>query len=76
MEHRIALDRAVVAEELAIRPFRLDMAALVEIALQHPFGVGRHADVVGDAFDHRQRRVAQLATRPSSSTGNRIVPAT
>ena len=29
------------------------------IAFQHPFGVGRHAHVVGHAFHHRQRRAAQ-----------------
>ena len=59
MEHRVALDRAVVAEEFAVRPFRLAMALLVEIALDDVFGVGRHADVVGDALDHGERRIAQ-----------------
>ena len=59
VKHRVALDRAVIAEELAVGPLRLDMAARIEIALQHPFGIGRHADVVGHALDHRQRRVAQ-----------------
>ena len=39
------------------------MAPLVEIALEDVFGVGRHADVVGDAFHHRQRRVAQASRR-------------
>ena len=60
----LRLDAAVVAEELAVGPFRLDVAALVEIAFEHPFGVGRHAHVVGHAFDDRQRRGAQRGDQP------------
>ena len=59
VEDGIALERTVVAEEFAVRPFRLDMAALVEIAFEDHLGVGRHHDVIGDAFDDRQRRIAQ-----------------
>ena len=40
------------------------MAAGVDMAFEHPFGVGRHAHVVGDAFDHRQRRLAQQRNEP------------
>ena len=59
VEHRVLLHRAVVAEELAVGAFGLDVAARVEIALEHHLGVGRHADVVGHALDHGERRVAQ-----------------
>jgi len=60
VEDGIELHPAVIAEIFAVRPFVLDIAARIEIALDDEFGVGRHADIVGDAFDHRQRRVAQL----------------
>ncbi len=40
------------------------MAARVEIAFQHPLGIGRHPDVVGHAFHHRQRGVAQRSHQP------------
>jgi hypothetical protein len=59
VKDRIALERAVVAEKLAVRSFRLDVPARVERALEHPFRVRRHADVVGHALDNGQRRVAQ-----------------
>ncbi len=76
VEHRVALDAAVVAEEFAVRAFGLDIAALVEIALDDVLGVGRHADVVGDAFHDRQRRVAQRwrrgrARRPARASSRR-----
>ena len=64
VEHRVALQCAVISQELAIGAFRLHVSAGVEIALQHPFGIGRHADVVGHAFHHRQRRVAQRGDEP------------
>ena len=59
VKHRVHVDRAVVAHVFAERPFRLDVAALVEIALERHLGVGRHQDVVGEAFDHRRRLAAQ-----------------
>ena len=37
------------------------MAGRIEIALDDIFGVGRHVDVVGDAFDHRHRLAAHGA---------------
>ena len=59
MKHRVHVDRAVVAHVFAERPFRLDIAALVEIALEGHLGVGRHQDVVGEALDDRRRLAAQ-----------------
>ena len=59
MKHRVHVDRAVVAHVFAERPFRLDIAALVEIALERHLGVGRHQDVVGEAFDDRRRLAAE-----------------
>ena len=50
---------AVIAHVFAERPFRLDIAALVEIALERHLGVGRHQDVVGEALDHRRRLAAE-----------------
>ncbi len=61
MEHRVVLQEAVVADIFAIRTFRLDEPALVQIALEHQFGIGRHAHVIGHAFHHRQRRTAYCA---------------
>ncbi|MEK9662785.1 MAG: hypothetical protein VW644_13835, partial [Alphaproteobacteria bacterium] len=60
MEHRILLHDTVIAGELAERAFVLNMAALVEIALKHDFGVRRYQQVVGDAFDQRQGCAAQI----------------
>ncbi len=60
MEHRVHVDRAVIAHVFAVRPFRLDVAALVEITLERHFGVGRHQNIVGEALDHRRRRGAEL----------------
>ena len=59
MKHRVHVDRAVIAHVFAERPFRLDIAALVEIALERHLGVGRHQDIVGEAFDHRRRLAAE-----------------
>ena len=61
VEHRVHVDRAVVAHVFAERPFRLHVAALVEIALEHHLGVGRHQDVVGEALHHRRGLAAQRA---------------
>jgi hypothetical protein len=58
MEDRVALERAVIAEKLAVGAFRLDVAARVEVAFQHPLRVGGDADIIADAFHHRERRVA------------------
>jgi hypothetical protein len=41
-EHRVHVNGTVVAHVFAERPFRLDVAALVEIALESHLGVGRH----------------------------------
>ena len=54
VKHRVHVDRAVVAHVFAERAFRLDIAALVEIALERHLGVGRHQDVVGQALDDRR----------------------
>ena len=59
VEHRVHVDGAVIAHVFAERPFRLDIAALVEIALERHLGVGRHQDVVGQAFHHRRRLAAE-----------------
>ena len=59
MKHRVHVDRAVIAHVFAERPFRLHVAALVEIALENHLGVGRHQDVVGQALDHRRRFAAE-----------------
>ena len=64
MEDRVAFERAVIAEKLAVGAFRLHMAARIKVALQHPFGVGGDADIVADAFHHRERRVAQRRHQP------------
>ncbi len=59
MKHRIHVDRSVVAHVFAERSFRLDVAALVEIALERHLCVGRHQYVVGEAFDDRRRLAAE-----------------
>ena len=59
VEHRIALERAVVAEELAVRALPAPRGRARRNSLRAHLGVGRHADVVGDALDDRQRRIAQ-----------------
>ena len=59
MEHRVHVDGAVIAHIFAERPFRLDIAALVEIALERHLGVGRNENVVGEAFHHRRRLGAE-----------------
>src|ERR1700674_3751672 len=56
MEDGVALERAVITEELTVRPFRLDVTAGVEIAFEHHLGIRRYPDVIGDAFHHRERR--------------------
>ena len=61
VEHRIALEQAVVADVLAVRPFRLDQPPLVDVAFEHQLGIGGHLDVDGHAFDHRHRRAARGA---------------
>ena len=76
VEHRVHVDGAVIAHVLAIGPFRLDIAALVEIALERHLGVGRHQDVVGEAFDDGAGSPRKVATSDSSSPGWRIVAAT
>ena len=43
-----------------IRPFRLDVTALVEIAFERHLGIGRHQNIVGQALDHRRRLGAEL----------------
>ena len=53
------MDRAVITHVFAVRAFRLDVAALVEIALERHLGVGRHENVVGEALDHRRRLAAE-----------------
>ncbi len=55
----ILLHAAVVTQEFPERPFAFDMAARIEIAFDDVFGIGRHADVTGDAFHHVKRRAAQ-----------------
>ena len=70
MEDGIALEGAVIAQKLAKGTLGLHMAALVQIALDHIFGVGGHADVVGHAFDHRQRRGAQGRHKPQLIHGH------
>ncbi len=59
MEYGILLHSAVVAEELAIGTLGLDVAALIQVALQHPLRVRGHAYVATDAPHHRERRIAQ-----------------
>ena len=59
MEHRVHMDRTVVAHVLAVGPFRLHIAALIEIAFQRHLGVGRHQDVVGETFDDGSRLAAK-----------------
>ena len=54
------MDGAVIAHVFAIRPFRLDVAALVQIAFERHLGVGRHQNVVGETFHHRRRLAAEI----------------
>ncbi len=61
VEHRVALEQPVVADVFAVGALGLDQAALVEIALEHDLGVGRHPHVDGDAFHDRHRRAAHRA---------------
>jgi len=58
MEYRIAFEQAVIADVFAVRSLGFDQPALVDIAFEHQFGVGRNADIDGDAFHHRHRRAA------------------
>src|SRR5262249_11584859 len=58
MEYRIAFEQAVIADVFAVRPLGFDQPALVDIAFEHEFGVGRNADIDGDAFHDRHRRAA------------------
>ena len=51
---------AVVLRELAERTFHLAHLRQ-EAAFDHHLGVGRHADLAGDAFHHRQRPALQRA---------------
>src|SRR6266702_1327985 len=64
MEHGILLHAPVVTEELAVGAFGLDVAALVEIAFQHPLRVRGNANVVTDALHHRERGIAQARDEP------------
>ena len=59
MEHRVHVDRAVVAHVFAERSFRLNIAALVEVAFERHLGVGGHPDVVDKALDHRRALAAE-----------------
>ncbi len=59
MKHRVHVDGAVIAHIFAERPFRLDIAALVEIALERHLGVGGNENIVGQAFHHRRRLGAE-----------------
>jgi hypothetical protein len=59
VKHRVLLHHAVIADVFAERALRLGVALGIEITLQHVFGVGRHVDVAGNAFDDRHRRAAQ-----------------
>ena len=68
VEHRIDMRRAVVAEELAVGPFDLGVAGLVEIAFDHELGVRRHQQAVRHRAHHRQRRAAQVPTSANSSS--------
>src|SRR5262245_45150253 len=67
MEYGIAFEQAVIADIFAVRSLGFDQPALVDIAFEHQFGVGRNADIDGDAFHHRHRRAAP--TTSSSSIG-------
>ena len=76
MEHRVHVDRAVIAHIFAERPFRLDIAALVEIALERHLGVGRNQDIVGQAFHHRRRLGAEAGDqRQLVAAAGRVVAA-
>ena len=78
MEHRIALDRAVIAEELAVRPFRLDVAALVEIALEtYSASAGTRMSLVthlttGSGASRRRRDDAEFVDRQPHHAGDMV----
>ena len=59
MKHRVHMDGAVIAHIFAERPFRLDIAAFVEITLERHLGVGGNENIVGQAFHHRRRLGAE-----------------
>ena len=46
VEHRIDMRRPVIAEKLAVRPFDLGVAGLIEIAFDDELGIGRHQEAV------------------------------
>ena len=59
--HHLAVGAAAVGlREFAERAFRLAHAGK-EAALDHDLGLGRHADVAGQALHHRQRPALQRA---------------
>ena len=60
-ENGILVHGSVISHVLPIGPFGLDIAALVQKALEHHFGVGRNLDVVGHALDQRHRLAAERA---------------
>ena len=66
MGHRVDLHHvavgalAVILRELAERTFRLAHARQ-QPAFDHDLGVGRHAQVAGQAFDHGERPAVQRA---------------
>src|SRR6266705_3122353 len=76
MEHRVLLHRAVVAEELAVGAFGLDVPASSRWpSSTHSASAGTRMSQLTH-FTTASGASRRLATRPSSSTGRRITAAT
>ena len=63
MENRIPFDHTVIAQKFAVWPFRLYMAALVQITLDDILGVGRNPYIRRHTFNDWQGRATELGDK-------------